>query len=159
MAHLSERAEALVEMLGLSPLEGEGGFFARVHTFYGEDGEASGSTILYLMTHADFSALHRLCSDEVWCHLDGCAVEQLTIDDSGSCSLAVLGRATEGRMPVTTVPAGVWQASRPIEEGGWSLCSATMVPPWSEGGFSLADEGQIAAWAHCVHLGRFLKGE
>lgn len=159
MAGLNERARTLIENLGLEPLAGEGGFFRRVHTFYSETEEASGSTILYLMTHADFSGFHRLLSDEVWCHLEGSDVEQLTIDEDGSYALTVLGRASGGRVPVTTVRSRVWQASRPIDEGGWALCAATMVPPWSEGHFTLADAQLIASWAHCPHLSRFIKEE
>lgn len=159
MAGLSERAQALVEMLGLSPLEGEGGFFARFHTFHGEDGKVSGSTILYMMTHTDYSRFHCLTSDEVWCHLEGSPVEQLTLESDGSHTLTLLGRASEGAVPVTTVRAGSWQASRPIGEEGWALCSATMVPAWSEEGFLLADDHSLAPWAHCPHLDRFLGEE
>lgn len=159
MAGLNGRAHALVDGLGLSPLEGEGGFFARVHTFCGDDGKVSGSTILYLMTHADYSRFHRLTSDEVWYHLEGSPVEQLTLEDNGSYTLTVLGRASEGRVPVATVRAGSWQASRPIGEEGWALCAATMMPAWSEGGFALVDHHSLAPWAHCPHLGRFVEEE
>ncbi len=154
---MREQVEALIENLGLEALEGEGGYFRRIHTFYSEQGNPSGSTILYLMTHDDFSTLHRLDSDEVWYLLEGSDVEQLTIAEDGSYELAILGRAGEGKAASAVVRAGLWQASRPVEEGGWSLCAAMMVPPWNEEGFALADEALIASWDSCPHLSRFVK--
>ncbi len=153
---MNEEVQALVENLGLKPLDGEGGFFRRVHTFYSDSHKESGSTILYLMTWDNFSRLHRLASDEVWFFLDGSAVEQLTLTSDGSYSLSVLGRASEGMSVATTVKAGVWQASRPIEADRWSLCAATMVPAWDEEHFALAREADLVRWEHCPHLARFL---
>lgn len=153
---MNEQVRALIENLALTRLDGEGGYFRRVHTFYSESHKESGSTILYLMTHADFSRMHRLKSDEVWVFLDGSPMEQLTLDSDGSHTLTTLGRAGDGLCPIAAVKGGLWQASRPIEVNGWSLCAATMVPAWDEEGFTLACEADLAPYLDCSHLARFI---
>ncbi|HOE85061.1 MAG TPA: cupin domain-containing protein [Sphaerochaeta sp.] len=155
---MNEQARTLIETLALTRLDGEGGYFRRFHTFYSESHQESGSTILYLMTHRDFSRMHRLKSDEVWVFLDGSPMEMLTLDSDGSHALTTLGRASDGRCPIATVKAGQWQASRPIEAEGWSLCAATMVPAWDEATFTLAAEEDLAPYVTCPHLSRFIGG-
>jgi len=154
---MNEQALTLIEQLGLARLDGEGGFFRRFHTFYSESHKESGSTILYLMTGTDFSRMHRLASDEVWIFLDGSPVEQLTLAPDLSHSLSILGRASDGMSPMATVKAGFWQASRPIETDGWSLCAATMVPAWDAESFTLAEATDLARYGNCPHLSRFVQ--
>lgn len=154
---MNEEARRLIAALSLEPLAGEGGFFRRVHTFFDESGAESGSTILYLMAGSEFSALHKLQSDEVWTFLEGDPVEQLTIDDTGKHSIVQLGKASEGKSPVSVVKAGHWQATKPITIDGWALCTATMVPPWDEKDFVLADQKLLDRLAQIDEVRRFIK--
>lgn len=154
---MNEEVRHLIATLDLQPLAGEGGFFRRVHTFYDESNAEGGSMILYLMAGNEFSALHKLQSDEVWTFLEGDTVEQLTIDDEGEFTIVQLGKASEGKNPVSVVKARHWQATKPIASDGWALCTATMVPPWDERSFSLADQQLLDRLAQSDEARRFIK--
>ena len=126
--------EEYVRSFDLEPLEGEGGFFRRVHTF--EDG----SVIYYAMDETNFSYPHRLDADEVWFHLDGSAVTIVVVDLEGTEVEHVLDKSN----PILVVPALWWQSARPTH--GAALCATTMNPAWTKEGFTLADESFIARY-------------
>jgi predicted cupin superfamily sugar epimerase len=140
----------LIAQHGLQPLPWEGGYFRRTWTSQeavrGSPGRPAGTAILYLMTTEGFSALHLLDAGELWRFQSGDPVEHLRLDPrTGTVQLTVLGPDTRsGQERQLVVPAGVWQAARPMPGGpkGWSLIEATMTPGWAEGGFTLgrADE-------------------
>ena len=151
---MNAEAAHLIRKLGLAPLPGEGGFFARTWTsrVKGAEGRASGSAILFLMTENDFSALHRLGTDEIWHFYAGDAAELVRLDPrSGSCRLAVLGPdVAGGHVPQALAPAGQWQGARILPGGpgpgrGWTLLGCTLSPAWDEKEFEL---GQRKALEH-----------
>lgn len=142
--------EALVELLELSP-HPEGGYFRE--TFRATErvqrlGDASlpahsraaGTAIYFLLPADTFSAWHRVRSDEAWHHYDGAPVELHTIDPAGVYSAVLLGRdLARGERPQRLVPAGWYQAARPVvparsSEPGHALCGCTVCP-----GFEFAD--------------------
>ncbi len=138
-------AERLIAALGLDPLPGEGGFFrATTRT-------ASLSSIYFLMTPGDFSALHRIAQDEVWHFYGGDRVEHVQLTESGAAPfLTRLGPdILGGDQPQLLVPAGVWQGARldPTVAGGagFALVGCTVAPPWEESGFELAQRDQWTA--------------
>lgn len=133
-------ASQLISRLGLSPLPGEGGFYAPTWTsaIRGPEGRACGSAILFLITEADFSALHRLGMDEIWHFHAGDPAELVRIDPrTRGCSVSVLGPDVGGsHAPQGIVPAGEWQGAR-IRAGapsghGWTLFGCTLSPAWDE---------------------------
>lgn len=131
-------AERLIAALGLEPLPGEGGFFrATTRT-------RSLSSIYFLMTPRDFSALHRIAQDEVWHFYGGDRVEHLQLTAAGDAPVITrLGPdILAGDKPQLLVPAGVWQGARidPTVAGGagFALIGCTVAPPWEEKGFELA---------------------
>jgi predicted cupin superfamily sugar epimerase len=136
-------AERLIAALGLKPLPGEGGFFRATSR------TASLSSIYFLMTPRDFSALHRIAQDEVWHFYGGDRVEHVQLTESGGAPVFtrlgpdILG----GDQPQLLVPAGVWQGARldpSVHAGsGFALIGCTVGPPWDERGFELA---QRDAW-------------
>jgi predicted cupin superfamily sugar epimerase len=124
-------AERIIELLGLAPLEPEGGYFAETY-------RASGSVstaIYYLLTPETCSLLHRLPGDEVYHHYLGDPVAMLLIDPAGVGRPVRLGPDLEsGMRPQVLVPGGTWQGSR-LEPGGrFALMGTTMAP-----GFDFAD--------------------
>lgn len=136
-------AERLIAALGLAPLPGEGGFFrATMRT-------AALSSIYFLLTPKDFSALHRIAQDEVWHFYGGDRVEHVQLADTGDAPvLTRLGPDILNHdQPQLLVPAGVWQGARldptVIGGGGFALIGCTVAPPWDERGFELA---QRDAW-------------
>lgn len=139
--------ETLIALLQLSP-HPEGGYFRE--TFRSadrvqrpRDGEmadrTAGTAIYFLLPAGTFSAWHRVASDEIWHHYDGLPLELHTIDPEGAYSVVRLGRdLVGGERPQGVVPAGWWQAARPVVtssgNASYSLCGCTVSP-----GFEFAD--------------------
>jgi predicted cupin superfamily sugar epimerase len=136
------------------PLPGEGGFFVSTWTSpeVRTDGRPLGSAILFLITETDFSALHRLRSDEIWHFNSGDPMELARLDPvSASVSLITLGPdVAGGELPQAIVPAGHWQGARicPNAGGdakGWTLLGCTVTPAWDEGEFELGQRDALLA--------------
>ncbi len=131
-------AHAAISSLGLTP-HPEGGFYREtfrsprvVETPAGP--RAASTAIYFLLPAGAFSALHRVCSDEVWHHYDGDPVELHTIDDRGVHAITVLGPSlVKQQRPQLVVPAGTWQAAVPLGRR-YALCGCTVAP-----GFDFAD--------------------
>ena len=65
-------------------------------------------------TAADFSALHRLQTDEVWHFYGGSPIELLLLYPDGHGQKVILGaNVLAGELPQFTVPRAVWQGSTP----------------------------------------------
>ncbi len=155
---MSEVAE-LIARLGLRPLPREGGWFAPVWRSeqrlagaalparYGGGERVAASSILYLLAGHEFSALHRLRSDEVWHFHAGDAVELFRLDPAnGSGSWARLGAAVlAGDAPQLVVRHGVWQGARLAAGGRWALVGCTMAPGWDEADFDLGRRADLVA--------------
>ena len=122
--------------LGLEPLPHEGGLFRR--TFTGE-----GATAIYFMLIGDdFSALHRLASDEIYCHHAGAPLRMLLIDPAGTAREVLIGPdVLAGQHPQFVVPAGCWQGSS--TDGTWSLVSTVVVPGFDWRDFTLGDRDEL----------------
>jgi predicted cupin superfamily sugar epimerase len=100
------------------------------------DRERSASTAIYFLLRAgEFSALHRVSSDEVWHHYAGDALELFVIDATGARTARLGSALSDGERPLFVVPAGVWQAARPVDgKSGYALAGCTVAP-----GFDFAD--------------------
>jgi predicted cupin superfamily sugar epimerase len=133
-------ADTLIRELELRP-HPEGGFFRE--TFRADElpfelpdrGVRSASTAIYfLLRSGDFSAFHRVRSDEVWHHYAGSALELHTLGPAEEHRTIVLGPGVErGERPQHVVRAGVLQAAR-LTGSGFALCGCTVAP-----GFDFAD--------------------
>ena len=130
--------------LGLEPLEREGGLFRRVHT------AAALTSIYYLVTADDFSAMHRILgSDELFFFSAGAPLEMLILDGVDGRREVVGPDPTAGQHPQLTVPADTWQGAS--STGAWSLVSTVVVPPFDWSSFELGGYGALVerfpAWA------------
>ena len=148
MSHILT-ADEIIALLGLSPLEGEGGFFRQTWVRPappGRDTNAPEATaILYLVTPESFSALHRLRHDELFHFYLGDPCEQLVILPDGTVEEMVLGPDLRASMRVQRlVPAGAWQGTRLAPGGRFALLGTTMTPGFDPGGFELASPGDLA---------------
>jgi predicted cupin superfamily sugar epimerase len=130
--------------LKLAPLPGEGGFVRQ--TWRSNEGSAA----YYLMTAAEFSALHRLRADEVWHFYAGDPVEHVTLDPrTGHARVTRLGsNVSGGEQPQLVVPGGVWQGARLARsDAGWALVGCTLTPAWNERDFTLGGrEALLQDW-------------
>jgi len=133
------RAARLIEALGLQP-HPEGGHYREVHRAStrvapddGRPARAAGTGIHFLLRAGEHSRWHRVLSDETWHHYEGDPLELLLAPPEGTnVTRVVLGRALESDGPAHTVPAGWWQAARPL--GAYALVGCTVYP-----GFDFAD--------------------
>ena len=147
---MNTEAQAIITRLGLAPLPNEGGWFRQtwVSGARWADGRAAGSAIIFLVTPEDFSALHRLKTDEVWFYQAGDAVEHVRLEPGGGAArLARLGGdVLAGEVPQLVVPGGVWQGARLAAGGrrGWALIGCTMAPAWAEAEFELGSRAGLA---------------
>lgn len=126
------RASELIRILDLQP-HPEGGFYretwrspARVHSA-GRPERSALTTIYFLLAEGSFSAWHRVLSDEAWHLYEGGPLELLLAPpDPGTIHRHTLGQISAHEQPVLTVPAGWWQAARPL--GPYALCGCTVAP-------------------------------
>lgn len=145
-------ASEIVERLQLRPLPGEGGYYRETHrSRLRLDGEAPRSlstSILYLLTDADRSALHRLGADEVYHFYAGDPVELVCITAEGRLDRRILGnRIEQGENCQAVVPAGVWQGSRVLAGGEWALMGTTVAPGFEFEDCELAAAEHLRGWA------------
>ncbi len=149
--------EEVKRLLGLEPLESEGGFYAetyrcKVRVFKGGAG-ADGlgyaplsTAIYYLLTSDQVSLLHRLPSDEVYHFYLGDPVELLCLDPDGDGRVIRLGPDLEaGERPQAVVPARAWQGARLPGDGRWALLGTTMSPGFEFADFTPGDRGELTA--------------
>ena len=127
-------AQKLIELLGLSPLPGEGGMSLQTYISNKKIGEEPGGTaIYYLLTGEAFSHLHRLTGDEVYHFYLGDPVELLELLPDGTSRTTILGQDVLGGQKVQhLVPAGHWQGSRLAEGGSFALMGTTMCPGYTD---------------------------
>jgi predicted cupin superfamily sugar epimerase len=149
---VNAEARQIISRLGMVPLPEEGGYFAPVWTSPERDsgGRSLGSAILFLITEEDFSALHRLKTDEIWHFHAGDPAELVRLGPgAGSASVTVLGPdVAGGDAPQAVVPGGQWQGARirqPKAPGarGWALFGCTLSPAWDEREFELGSRGAL----------------
>jgi uncharacterized protein len=134
-----DRAAALIHELGLAR-HPEGGWYAEVFRSAepvqpadGRSGRVALTTIDFLLETGQFSAWHRVRSDEVWHLLEGRGlVLWLMPPDLSRLERITLGPVGAGRRPRAVVPAHWWQAAEP--EDGLAYVGATVGP-----GFDFAD--------------------
>lgn len=135
-------ADAVIAELGLVA-HPEGGWYAETwrDPAVGADGRSVGSAILYLLRAGEESRWHRVDAAELWHHYAGGPLElRLAPDDRGPVEARRLGSdVAAGERPQAVVPAGWWQAARPL--GSWVLVGCTVSPAFRFEGFELAPEG------------------
>ncbi|MGW1953440.1 cupin domain-containing protein [Streptomyces sp. NPDC001920] len=139
--------EDLVAHYRLEPIPREGGLFRR--TWEGpeqSDGRPQGTAIVALLTADDFSALHRLPSDEVWHFYLGDPLELLLLAPDGTSRTAVLGPGVlHGQHVQLTVPAGTWMGARVQAGGSWTFFGCTMAPGFTYEGYEHGDLAELTA--------------
>lgn len=142
--------EQLRQSLGLHR-HPEGGWFSE--TFRSplpvqerERRRAASTAIYFALENQDFSAFHRVESDEVWHHYLGPALDLYLLHPSGELQLLRLGKAlTQGERPQAVVPGGVWQAAQPVLSVGAEpvLCGCTVAPGFEFADFELAERTSL----------------
>lgn len=141
-------ARKVIAQLGMEKIPVEGAWFK---VTYGSSDQLSaaalparygsprvvGTAIYALVTREDFSAMHRLKTDEIWHFYAGDPIELLLLYPEGRNEVVILGAdLAAGQPPQCTVPAGVWMGARPVKATAeaYAFFGCTMAP-----GFDYAD--------------------
>jgi predicted cupin superfamily sugar epimerase len=134
-------SEAVIAGLGMTA-HPEGGWYVETWRAPAAAGERpAASTILYLLAAGERSHWHRVDAAEVWQWSAGEALE-LRIWPEGASAVTTIrlgGDVRSGDTPQAVVPAGAWQAARPL--GAWALVGCIVAPAFRFEGFELAPAG------------------
>lgn len=96
------------------------------------------TSIYFLLEHGQFSAFHRIASDELWHHYDGGTLSIYEITPDGQLHRHQLGVAGDA-LPFAVINAGSWFGSRVEEAGSFTLCGCTVAPGFDFADFELAE--------------------
>jgi len=137
-----------IDRLGLQP-HPEGGYFRETYradqrvTVDGLDRSAS-TAIYFLLERGQFSALHRIKSDEVWHFYDGSPLVISAILADGSLSTWRLGLGNDA-LPQCVVPAGAWFGAEVIDAGDYALVGCTVAPGFEFVDFEMGDRAELTS--------------
>lgn len=146
---MNPRISELIQSLQLQP-HPEGGYYREIFrsgSMVSADGNRNRSAltaIYFLLEAGQQSRWHRVSSDEVWCHLEGDVLELLSFDaNSAQLSSGRLGPYGPETESTRIIPAGIWQAARPV--GAYTLVTCAVGPGFEFSDFSMAaDVPQVA---------------
>ncbi len=145
-----------VEKLGLLR-HPEGGYFAETYRAPASipagaleglfPGERRFSTaIYYLLEQGDFSAFHRIRSDELWHFYNGDPLDIFCFNEQGELLQITLGNDPEkGEVLQAVVPAGCWFGSLPASGSRFSLVGCTVAPGFDFEDFEMAVREELLA--------------
>jgi len=145
-----QTAQEWIDKLNLQP-HPEGGYFLETYRseimekFDGFGGVRNVSTAIYFMlTKDNFSAFHRIKSDEMWHFYNGAPVSIYVINKSGELEVIKLGLdLSKGQQPQALVKAGCWFASRTEGDGEYTLTGCTVAPGFDFTDFEMADRVEL----------------
>ncbi|MTI23599.1 cupin domain-containing protein [Fulvivirga kasyanovii] len=147
-----DKVNEYIQVLGLQP-HVEGGYYKETYKsaieneYAGFSGKRSVSTgIYFLLRKGEFSAFHRIKSDEMWHFYDGDPLSVYIITNSGQLQVIKLGLDLKsGQHPQAVVPAGCWFGSRVESPGNFALVGCTVAPGFDFQDFEMAERGNLLA--------------
>jgi predicted cupin superfamily sugar epimerase len=151
--HHTRTAAYWIENLKLLP-HPEGGYYKEVYRaveaiphvalpprFTGARSFAT--SIYYLLEQGDFSAFHRIRSDETWHFYAGGSLEIITLHQAQHASISLGSNICEGEHLQVTIPAGVWFAARPKKNTSYALVGCSVSPGFDFADFELATRAEL----------------
>ena len=148
----NKKAQYLKERLDLSELPGEGGYYKETYRSdktiilpSETDGERSISTsIYYLLDGTQFSAFHRLKSDEIWHFYIGSSITLYIINKMENLSEVKLGSNIEkGELFQIQIRAESWFAATVNDISSYALIGCTVSPGFDYLDFELGDRKKL----------------
>jgi hypothetical protein len=143
---MNPQAAVLIEQLGLEP-HPEGGYYRETYrapldvNSVAHKGRRSAYTSIYFLLAGDqYSAWHRVASDESWFFHMGSGVDILTLIPSSDSAPIALQVQTLGALDrfELAIPAGRWFAAKPLGTDGFALVSCVVAPGFVFEDFELA---------------------
>jgi uncharacterized protein len=143
---MSTPAEALrlIRRLRLRP-HPEGGHYAEdyrsdVHVTCDGRRRRAVTTIHFLLTGDEFSAFHRLRSDEIWHHCAGASVVIDTIDRDGRHQEFLIG---DGNCWHAAIPRDVWFAAHVLNSDGYGFVACDVAPGFEYEDFEIGSREHL----------------
>lgn len=147
-------AEQIIQQYKLLP-HPEGGYYKQ--TYISEETiPASGlperfssarhfsTAIYFLLGGTDFSAFHRIKSDELWHFYAGEGLHIYVIHPGGEVELLKLGNdLSNGYSFQHVVKAGCWFASQPVTQNSFSLVGCTVAPGFDFADFEMGERNHL----------------
>jgi len=108
-------------------------------------GKRKFSTAIYFMLAGEqFSALHRIKSDEMWHFYTGSSLTVYVIDETGNLSEIKLGTDFEkGEIPQAVVKRNCWFGAKINEKDSYSLVGCTVAPGFHFDDFEMGDRKKL----------------
>lgn len=149
--------DELIKLLGLQPLPAEGGYFSVTYTSDERiqadalperynNARSLGGAIYFLETTEQFSAMHKLPTDELYYHHLGDPLEMLFLYPDGSGEKRILGPdLMAGQQLQIVALRHCWHGSRPLPGGnnGFTLVSTSMAPGFDESDSIFANRDEL----------------
>lgn len=148
-------AATYINQLGLQP-HPEGGYYASTfqstdivksidENKYDNEPRKAGSAIFYLLKENDFSAWHRLKSDEIWHYYKGSIIKIYVIDPEGNLSIFYLGNPLEQANASFQVfiRAGYYFAAEVVDKCAYTLVGCTVSPGFDFRDFQLMERKEF----------------
>lgn len=109
-----------------------------------KDSRNASTAIYFLLEHGQFSAFHRIASDEMWHFYDGQTLSVYEITKEGELFHHRLGKNIEhGERFQCVIKAGSWFGSRCEVSQGFSLVGCTVAPGFDFSDFELAKRNEL----------------
>ena len=145
-------ADEWVRALDLVP-HPEGGYYRETYramatsTPTGFPGPRALSTAIhFLLRRGEFSALHRLRSDELWHFHAGATLGVVELTAAGALAEHRLGLdIAAGERPQLVIAAGSWFGARVIDDGAFTLAGCTVAPGFDFADFELGQRAALTA--------------
>jgi hypothetical protein len=97
------------------------------------------TSIYYLLEGDDFSAFHRIKSDEIWHYYTGNSSIEILSIKKGEIEIQQVGNQPEENQSFQfVVPANTWFAARVCDKKGYALVGCTVSPGFHFDDFELA---------------------
>lgn len=102
------------------------------------------TAIYFLLEKGNFSAFHRIKSDECWHFYSGDPLLVYVLLPDGGLQITELGNnIAAGQVFQFVVPANCWFASKPAPSSAYCFVGCTVAPGFDFADFELADAAQL----------------
>lgn len=151
---MNKNIQDIIDTLDLQP-HPEGGYFKETYRSTGTinkqdlgknySGQRNYSTSIYfLLTSGNFSALHRINQDEIWHFYDGSPIRLHMITPEGIHTEHSIGKDLyKGEVPQFVVPGGNWFAAEVIGDNTFSFVGCTVSPGFDFDDFELTPRATL----------------
>ena len=137
----------IINTLNLEP-HPEGGFYKEMYRsetnakdLIGSSNKSALTSIYYLLAGKDFSAWHRIQSDETWYFHLGCDVLIYFFDENKLLRTKQIGMTSKNLQ--ATIAAHTWFAAKPLSENDFSLVSCAVAPGFEFDAFEIGKREEL----------------